>query len=160
MVYQTEAGIGNPEKQMSFGNRQVPQQKEAVRRRKKKEREKMRRQEKRGQNRPSVERNRKKETEDYKGFSLERKKKKKAIRDFWEGNGFTFEYEMDNKPGIIPGNEMETSIFTKRKKMPITSFWTKTNTLALRNCQDRIPKSYGRKRTETIGTSFRGHRKN
>lgn len=32
------------------------------------------------------------------------KDEKEAIKDFWKGNRFAFEYEMDNKLGIIPGN--------------------------------------------------------
>lgn len=61
---------------------------------------------------------------------------------------------MDNKLGIIPANETETYIFKKRRKMPITSFWTKINSLDLRDSEDGMPKSYGRKRAETIGTSL------
>ena len=75
------------------------------------------------------------------------------MKDFWKGNRLAFEYEMGNKLGIIPGNEIKTFIFKKRRKMLITSFWTKINSPDLRDCKDEIPKSYGKKRAEMTGTS-------
>lgn len=80
----------------------------------------MRWQEKKGQNKSSVKRNRKKKQAIKKHFDL--KEEERGHKRLEKGNRFVFEYGTHNKLGIIPGNETETFIFKKRGKMPTTSF--------------------------------------